>query len=634
MEDNIENAKARENSTERLKKYVTVWRNKWITNKAGSIDDFIKVYGNIKELFERWKNKGIILDPDYFGSVEDIYAHFCTYDEVVALQEGFEEEKLKLECFEEWDDDPEEDINHFKVNKFITLKLIQGKTLIFVDGERFDQCRYVLLVDPLRNEDQEEIGSIDEAQAMYNNDLEEKITPEQLGISFEQEFWAHCSNLQAWYENNYDTRLLHSNISFPLLKKLTQVGDLKAKKVFKEEVAKRFVSGYFPVMVYLFREEYLDCLTPEEFSTLLNEIDYSKLDLSEILVHLKDILFWEHSLQFLMRISNEFTDFFSKNPVFIDYGEFVLDRSEFCPIAITSDNRYFIRGSNDGKLKEFDIFTGILRRVFGDHEKPVFALDISSDGTYVSSACDSEIKVWDYTSGDHIYTLAGHRDIVTCLQFDPQGRYLVSGSIDCEIIVWDLDSGTRKKSLGSHMDGVLSLSHSRQGKYLVSSACDTTINLWDTETSHLITTLVDHDECTLQIAISCLNDFIIGSSHSTLKKWDLETNKIVQTIRIQGEGYDLNSFVLTHDSKFILGVLQGQPLEKGGNLSMWRTSDGKLIYTLPINQAFKGKLQEITNLSISQNGVFIIGGARDKIVKVWVDFLTYIEAEKVIKFPT
>ncbi|KKK68504.1 hypothetical protein LCGC14_2943380, partial [marine sediment metagenome] len=171
MEDNIENAKARENSTERLKKYVTVWRNKWITNKAGSIDDFIKVYGNIKELFERWKNKGIILDPDYFGSVEDIYAHFCTYDEVVALQEGFEEEKLKLECFEEWDDDPEEDINHFKVNKFITLKLIQGKTLIFVDGERFDQCRYVLLVDPLRNEDQEEIGSIDEAQAMYNNDL-------------------------------------------------------------------------------------------------------------------------------------------------------------------------------------------------------------------------------------------------------------------------------------------------------------------------------------------------------------------------------------------------------------------------------------------------------------------------------
>ncbi|KKM64417.1 hypothetical protein LCGC14_1501650, partial [marine sediment metagenome] len=46
---------------------------------------------------------------------------------------------------------------------------------------------------PLRNEDQEEIGSIDEAQAMYNNDLENEISPEQLGISHEQEFWAHCS---------------------------------------------------------------------------------------------------------------------------------------------------------------------------------------------------------------------------------------------------------------------------------------------------------------------------------------------------------------------------------------------------------------------------------------------------------
>ncbi|KKL95433.1 hypothetical protein LCGC14_1854630 [marine sediment metagenome] len=631
MEDNINNTKLGEDSIDHAKKYIKKWRNEWFIDNNTIIDDFVTAFGNIKELFQRWKSKGIILDPDYIGTVGDVYAHFCTYDEVVALEEGFEEERLKLE---EWDSDPEKDIYHFEVNKYISLKLSFGQTVISVDGVRFDQCRYVLLVDPLRNEDQGEIGSIDEAQAMYNNDLEEEITPEELGITREQEFWAHCSNLQAWYENNYDTRLLHSNISFPLLKKLTEVGDVKAKKVFKDEVGKRFVSGYVPVMAYLFKEEYLDCLTPEEFSTLLDEIDYSILNLNELLIYFKDFLFWEHSLQFLIRIKAEFKDYFSKNPIYIDFAEFILDRSEFCPIGITPDNKYFVRGSNDGKLKEFDIFTGNIKRVFGDHETAVSVLTVSNDGAYVASSCDTTIKVWDYASGDHVYTLAGHRDSVKCLQFDPQGRYLVSGSIDCEVKIWDLESGTLKTSLGSHMDEILSLDHSRDGRYLVSSACDTTINLWDTESSHLITTLVDRDECTLQIAISCLNDFILGSSYSTLKKWDLETNKIEQTIRVDHEKYDLNSFVLTPDSKFVVGILQGQPLEKGGKFSMWRISDGKLIYTLPIKQSFREDFQEMKNLSISQNGVFIVGGARDKLVKLWVDFLTYIEAEKVIKFPT
>jgi len=191
MEDNVEDVKPGENPIERPKKYITVWRNKWITSKAGSIDDFIKVYKNLGEMMQRWKDKGITLDPDIIGGAGDDYAQFCTYDEAVALQEGFE--RFKVEAFEEWDDEPEDDVPYFEVNKYISLKLIQDETLIFVDGERFDQCRYVLLVDPLRNEDQEEIGSIDEAQAMYNNDLENEISPEQLGISHEQEFWAHCS---------------------------------------------------------------------------------------------------------------------------------------------------------------------------------------------------------------------------------------------------------------------------------------------------------------------------------------------------------------------------------------------------------------------------------------------------------
>ena len=84
-----------ESSSLSSKKYVTTWRNKWITANASSIDDFIATYERLAGLMKRWKSEGIILDPDIIGGVGDDYAQFCTYDEAVALKEGFEEEYLE-----------------------------------------------------------------------------------------------------------------------------------------------------------------------------------------------------------------------------------------------------------------------------------------------------------------------------------------------------------------------------------------------------------------------------------------------------------------------------------------------------------------------------------------------------------
>jgi len=236
-----------ESSTPPTKKFIRVWRNKWITASASSIDDFIDTYERLASLMKRWKLSGITLDSDIFGGVDDDYAQFCTYDEAVAIKEDFEEEDLDEvvdEMFQDWD----EPILEFQINEYITVKLIDDSTQIYVNGERFEQCRYLLIINPQKNQQQHEIESIDEAELLYQKDLEKKITPEQLGITKQQEFWAHCSNLQAWAENNYDSRLLHRNLAFPLLKKLVEVGDQKANRAFKDEIAQRFARGYLPVM--------------------------------------------------------------------------------------------------------------------------------------------------------------------------------------------------------------------------------------------------------------------------------------------------------------------------------------------------------------------------------------------------
>ncbi len=43
-------------------------------------------------------------------------------------------------------------------------------------------------------------------EEFYQN---EEIDKYKYEISEEEEFRGHCSNLQAWYENDYDTRLFY-----------------------------------------------------------------------------------------------------------------------------------------------------------------------------------------------------------------------------------------------------------------------------------------------------------------------------------------------------------------------------------------------------------------------------------------
>ena len=102
----------------------------------------------------------------------------------------------------------------YKINNFITLKLENNDTKIFVNNQLFNHCKILLLEIPEEKlETTEDISSIDEAKDHLSRGMEKN----KFIIEPEVAFFGHCSNLQAWAENNYDTRLLHSNLSFPLL---------------------------------------------------------------------------------------------------------------------------------------------------------------------------------------------------------------------------------------------------------------------------------------------------------------------------------------------------------------------------------------------------------------------------------
>ncbi len=189
------------------------------------------------------------------------------------------------------------EVREFQVNEYITLKLENSETFIYIKGDRFIQCKYLLLniqVDEITSLDK--IDSIDEVAEeleIYTEphaDILKNIPPEN-------EFWGHCSNLQIWYEHNYDTRLLHSSLSFPLLKKLTEVGDPLAKQVYLDEIYKRINNGYMPVINYLYIADYLDFLNREDFIGLILDSDANTLLELEKLLNINfELIDYKHSI--------------------------------------------------------------------------------------------------------------------------------------------------------------------------------------------------------------------------------------------------------------------------------------------------------------------------------------------------
>ncbi|MFX1496954.1 MAG: hypothetical protein ACFFBH_05485 [Promethearchaeota archaeon] len=174
-----------------------------------------------------------------------------------------------------------------EINQYITLRLENGRIYIYVNGRRFIQCIRLILNIPKTDVPlYDEVESIDEAAKLYNKHLYQNrivtgpmaapIRDQYHNITPKEEFWGHSSNLQTWVEHDYDTRILMSNISFPLLRELTRAGDPKARKVYKEEIAQRLESGCPSVVQYLLAQGYIQEFTPTEFQSILESTNLIK----------------------------------------------------------------------------------------------------------------------------------------------------------------------------------------------------------------------------------------------------------------------------------------------------------------------------------------------------------------------
>ncbi|MDD2756967.1 MAG: TIR domain-containing protein, partial [Methanothrix sp.] len=194
-------------------------------------------------------------------------------------------------------------------------------------------------------------------------------------------------------------------------------------------------------------------------------------------------------------------------------------------VAVTSDGRTIISGSDDGTLKIWDMATGKCRATLEGHADYVRAVAVTPDGrTVISGSSDKTLKIWNMATGKCRATLEGHAGSVYGVAITPDGRTVISGSLDKTLKIWDLATGKCRATLEGHADYVMAVAVTPDDRTVISGSDDKTLKIWDLATGKCRATLKGHEGTVWGVAVTPDDRTVIsGSDDKTLKIWDLAT---------------------------------------------------------------------------------------------------------------
>jgi WD40 repeat protein len=232
----------------------------------------------------------------------------------------------------------------------------------------------------------------------------------------------------------------------------------------------------------------------------------------------------------------------------------------------------------------------------------------SPDGTrIVSGSYDRTLKVWDAQTGQEVFCLRGHRDLVTSVAWSADGTRIVSGSSDKTVKVWDAQTGQELLSLKGHTNEVTSVAWSTDGTSIVSGSHDTTVKVWDAQTGQELISLKGHTLPVTSVAWKADGTRIVSASYdTTLKVW--EAHKGQEVLSLKRTAGAVSSVAWSAEGKRIGGR------DRSGKELTWDATTGQLLphaSPIPMRQQTEAISPDGSRRAFIENGEIRVVCLRD-----------------------
>ncbi|MCD7457072.1 hypothetical protein HAX54_034058 [Datura stramonium] len=285
-------------------------------------------------------------------------------------------------------------------------------------------------------------------------------------------------------------------------------------------------------------------------------------------------------------------------------------------LCVTADQQFFLYYPEES---EGSLNLVLKKRLVGYNEEIADMKFLGDEEQFLAvSTSVEQVRVYDLTSMSCSYVLAGHTDVILCLDtcVSSSGRTLiVTGSKDNTVRLWDCQS---KACVGvgiGHMGAVGAVVFSKkQRNFFVSGSSDHTLKVWNLDAvsdnneevlnlkSKAVVAAHDKDINSLAVAP---NDSLVcsGSQDRTACIWRLPD--LVSVVALKGHKRGIWSVEFSPVDQCVMTSSGDKTIK------IWAISDGSCLKT------FEGHTSSVLRASFLTRGTQIVSCGADGLVKLW-----------------
>lgn len=114
-------------------------------------------------------------------------------------------------------------------------------------------------------------------------------------------------------------------------------------------------------------------------------------------------------------------------------------------------------------------------------EFPIQTTCFNNTGDWIALGSSNlgQLLVWEWQSEQYVMKQQGHASEMNCVDYSPDGQYIVTGGEDAKVKVWNVHNGFCFVTFSEHTAAVKAIAFSANKKFVVSASLDGTVRAYD-----------------------------------------------------------------------------------------------------------------------------------------------------------